>query len=908
MKTHLIFLTILLTVIANANQINSKSGAKLMLDQPALTLEPALYNQEWGYHSAAPEFLKDSHDNRLSFSISPYGKGKIEGFAIFSQTKGRTKAEYHFTAKADLSLKSLFIGSSLNIRSFAGGSWKTDTKSGTLPSVYKNLMLMRAQTTSCTLTTADGSQTATFEFPEKTSIMIQDNRQWSESYALRIGYISDINLKRGDQRRITFTLTATGQPILKQQKPIILKAGPDWIPLTVKLDIIPGSATDLSQQGFIDAPAGKHGRLIVKDSHFVFEKTPDKTQRFYGVNFCFSANYLENDAAEKIAQRLTRIGYNSIRIHHHDSQMTSGSPDGTELNTDEMKKFDTFTAACIKEGIYISTDLFVSRRVQWKAVGIDKPGSIPMDIFKMMVPVHEGVYNNLKEYTVNWLSHLNPHTGRSYAQEPALAWINIINEGNFGNKFNMLKAIPEWQQAWQTWLIAKQSEDPQNYGSISKNFPNDLSMIKPDPHKAAFILFMRDLEIKMMKRFRALLRDELGCRALISNANGWAHYVPDQYVRTQHYDYVDDHFYVDHPRFLKNKWRLPSFCPNTNPVKNSNSGGRTEIYMRLFNKPFTISEYNYSAPGRFRGVGGILTGTLAALQDWDGLWRFGYSHNGEALSSMQSKKMNYFDMMNDPLSLAAERASICLFLRADLKPLKKSALIFFPEKTIDSITAIYPRTKNLWGSLGWSHKTGSLVGSRMPDGFSFQTQFPDVYRQYKADSSIIPFIGSTTKDLLKLNKAISINNESGTFIITTEKTCGGFTESGAVNAGALTFDVNGTAATIWISSLDNKPLKSSSRMLLTHLTDIQNTNIHYAEEERQTLLDWGTLPHLVRNGNAKISIALLQPELFKVYALETDGSRVGEIPVKVVKGRLCFNAKTATFKANATIIYEIIKK
>ena len=32
------------------------------------------------------------------------------------------------------------------------------------------------------------------------------------------------------------------------------------------------------------------------------------------------------------------------------------------------------------------------------------------------------------------------------------------------------------------------------------------------------------------------------------------------------YDYVDDHFYVDHPHFLEQDWRLPSRCPTVNGV------------------------------------------------------------------------------------------------------------------------------------------------------------------------------------------------------------------------------------------------------------------------------------------------------------------------------------------------------
>jgi len=909
MTKYFILISVLLTAGGvNANQLTAGPGGILSLDQPELKLRPSLFTDSWEGRQSEYDVEKPASDSKYLFSLNPYGSNEIDGSAVFSQEDGKIKADYRFTAKTDISLNSLYIGTPLNLKRFVGGSWKTDSKSGMFPKEYKDMTLMRDMTTSCTLTTADSTLTATFTFPAKTDVMIQDSRKWSDLFELRIGHIPHTRFRKDEQTQISFTLHTTDQPPLKMQQPVTITAGNDWIPLTVKLDIESGSALDMSHQGFVDAPAGKNGWLIAKDSHFVFEKTPEKPQRFYGVNFCFSANYLEEDVADKIAERLTRIGYNSIRIHHYDAQMTSGSSDGTKLNEEEMKKFDNFTAACIRHGIYLSTDLFVSRKVPWKAVGIDKAGSIPMSTFKMMVPVHEGAYNNLKNYTINWLSHVNPHTGRSYAKEPALAWINIINEGNFGNKFSEIKDIPEWSQAWQKWLAAKKISEPQSYGSIPDTIPPDLSMVNNDPHKAAFILFMRDLEINMIGRFKKVLREELGCRALVSNSNGWTHFVPDQYVRSQTYDYVDEHFYVDHPRFIKNRWSLPSYCANKNPVKNSSSGCRPEIYIRLFDKPFTITEYNYSAPGRFRGVGGILTGALAALQDWDGLWRFAYSHNGSDVSSMQSRKLNYFDMMNDPLSLAAERASMCLFLRSDLKPLTESALVFLPEDKINSVNQVYPQTKSLWTSLGWSHKTGTLVGHTIPDGFTYKAEFPEIYRQYKEDSSVIPFIGSTTRDLIKQNKALAIDNESGTFVIITDKTCGGFTEDGAVSAGPLAFRIGGTAATVWVSSLDNQPIGNSGRMLLTHLTDIQNTNVRYAEDSRQTLLAWGTLPHLARNGYAEISLAVKDPQNFKVYALETDGHRAGEIPARIVKDRLRFDAKTDTYKDNATIVYEIVKE
>ena len=127
------------------------------------------------------------------------------------------------------------------------------------------------------------------------------------------------------------------------------------------------------------------------------------------------------------------------------------------------------------------------------------------------------------------------------------------------------------------------------------------------------------------------------------------------------------------PQFLERPWSLPSSCPNTSPVADGAPGGRRCAFTRLFGKPFTITEFNYSSPGRFRGVGGILTGALGAVQDWDGVWRFAYAHNRNNIA--EPGPLNYFDVSADPLNQAAERASLCLFLRGDLQPAQHAIAI-----------------------------------------------------------------------------------------------------------------------------------------------------------------------------------------------------------------------------------------
>ena len=68
--------------------------------------------------------------------------------------------------------------------------------------------------------------------------------------------------------------------------------------------------------------------------------------------------------------------------------------------------------------------------------------------------------------------------------------------------------------------------------------------------------------------------------------------------------------------------------------------------------------------------------------------------------------------------------------------------------------------------------------------------------------------------------------------------------------------VGNNSATVWASSLDGQPLASSSRILVTHLTDVQNSGVRYRDPELTILEDWGGLPHLARNGAADLSLAV----------------------------------------------------
>jgi hypothetical protein len=727
---------------------------------------------------------------------------------------------------------------------------------------------------------------------------------------------------------------------------VTINASADWIPLEPELEIQAGSALDFSGLRPTDEPAGRHGRVIAgPDGQFVFADSPKQPRRFYGVNFCFSALYPSKEEADRVADRLARLGYNALRIHHYERLLTQGEANSTMLNPEKVDQLDYFTAALIRRGIYLTTDLFVSRGIRYRDIGMARDGEIPMDTYKILVPVHEGAFENWKKFSRAFLGHTNPYTHHRYAEEPALAWLAMINEGNFGNFYKDIQAFPEWTRAWNRWLS-------QRYPSRQRLAAAWGAELKPNEDPAAnnvalpehlqgrglrsrdCIVFLADTDRDMVGRMKTFLRQELGCRALVSNSSSWTRFTTDQGSR-ETYDYVDDHFYVDHPKFLETPWRLPSRCANTSPAAEGAPGGRGICFTRLFDKPFTVTEYNYSGPGRFRGVGGILTGALGAFQGWGGIWRFAYSHNDNAL--LQAAAMDYFNLAADPLSQAADRASLCLFLRGDLEPAPHSVCLAMTEADLAHPAARIPTLAPDWNWLAWVTRVGTEVlpspRSATPCTAIVPLAWETPASAYDA-KKVLPLAayGADNKELIaaiqgkhSLSKEARLEPAEGFFrsetgeitidgprnciLLDTPRTAGGYAPAGQfvkATKGGVEIGIKGTDATVWVSALDGKPISESRHLLVTHLTDLQNSGIRYAEAARQTLLGWGHLPYLVRAGQAEVAMRIKSPGACHVWALSPGGRRTGEVPCTADSDSLRFTANVAGAPAGgARMMYEV---
>ncbi|MDX9979445.1 MAG: beta-galactosidase [Lentisphaeria bacterium] len=912
-------------------------------DRALFSLSPGLYAEGWRGVSVVPASTTVEGDGPREGRLRVADDAAVSSSLVARLAGDAIELRYTLTPQAEVRLNSLHASFSLPESFLKGASYTIAGEAKPVPA-ERDVTHLRTggPVPSVRFAWPDGDWLEV-ELLSEVPVLFQDSRQWGPTFDLRIG------AQPGEAQAF-----AAGQPIevalrvrardglrLEFDQPVTIKADDTWVPLAAELDIEPGSALDFSGFGQLDAPAGKHGWLQARpDGQFVFANSPDQARKFYGVNFCFSAQYLENEQAEQVAERLMRLGYNTVRFHHYEGTLIDRSQGrSTDLNPERLAQLDYLFAALKRRGLYITTDCYVSRPVLAAEIWPGTEGNVAMDEFKMLVPVNERAFANWAAFTRNLLTHRNPHTGLRYADDPALAWLSMINEANFGNFIGRLsdRARPDWERAWGLWLKGRYANAAAVAEAWGTEFAGDwaapsakLSRSYNDDNRQSrdFAVFLAETERDMFVRMRSFLRDEIGTQALLTNMNGWSNTLHSQLARAE-YDYVDDHFYVDHPNFIEQSWRLPSRCANTSPVLVGAPGGRQTAFNRIYGKPFTISEYNYSGPGRFRGVGGILTGCMAAVQDWSVVWRFAYSHSKDNM--FRPGTAGYFDLATDPLNQAAERASICLFLRGDMAPAPRGAAITLDPAALRAGTSRQGGTSPGWSALVSVIQVGTMLGNRA-DRTPVDIALPETDAAPQGAELVIPepFKGTAGEAIVaalrergwlaegnltdlgrkrgqSANNQFLMDGERDMMVLDTPRTAGGYAPAGqTVRTAAADFAIGGgEGATIWISSLDDQPIVASQRLLLTHLTDLQNTEIRYAERTRQTLLAWGKLPHLVRAGEARVTLRRTGDALPKVYVLATSGRRLGEVPVRRDAGGALVLDISTKGADGAQLLYEL---
>lgn len=763
-----------------------------------------------------------------------------------------------------------------------------------LPATLDKQNIFAAPTGGHTLTlpTAGGSIVITGNY----SVVLQDNRKWStaaRTCTLRIRF----SPQRSPLKKATLDVTFRYEPAPagSAYAPSTIAPGPDWAPYVHSLDIEPGSIFDFSSR--LDAPAGKYGSLrATPEGRFEFAGRPGHPVRFQGVNLTFGANFPATSAdADLIAERLARSGYNTVRFHHIERHLVRKGGPSYELDPDALDQLETLFAALKRRGIYINIDLYSARsftREELASFGLNpqKNDEFTKYLFKGIVPVSDAAFDNWSRYAKNLLTHRNPHTGLTWAEDPVLIGICPVNEDSAYLRADHPSLAPLYRAAWERDKDASWREQPHS----------------ADPEED-YNRFVVEVQIRSDRRNAGFLRN-LGCQALVTGANhrNALALVP---VRQQ-FDYVDNHQYLDHPRFPGARWGLPFAFAQESATRQHARLPRLVMPTRILGKPFAVTEFNYVRPNRHRAEGSaLLMPAYASLQDWSALYNFQYAMDRQ--TALAPGVDNYFSLTCDPLGLIADRVGSLLFQRHDIAA-APGAIVFAvrPEDVAAGRTQSFPEE---FSRLGLVMRIGSRYAATPADIDALAAGDASVrsvitYPQAQDSASLAATLqrdgvlpaGSVDPSGNRYRSEtgeIELDVSDGTVRVVTPRSELFLLKPGKTLVGGRVTVAGDTPSMVGVIAMDSpvaEPLAGASRILVIHLTDTLPEGITFANASRQLLESWGRLPHLVQRGAATLTLRL-SPGAWQAWAVDSTGKRVREIPLRqTAPGAWTFTAATIT--------------
>ncbi len=662
------------------------------------------------------------------------------------------------------------------------------------------------------------------------------------------------------------------------EPPVYLVAGNEWVTLDFDGTTAPGSPLDFSR--YLDAPAGKYGPVIVTgEGHFAFRDAPERRIRFFGPNLVGNSSYLDRKTADDFVTKMTRLGYNTIRFHHFENDLLDrNAKDSLTFNPKTLDQFDYLFAELKKRGIYLCLDLYASRALRPGDNIREREGRsfgrYDFEI-KTLVTLSPSAMANWKEFARRLLTHRNPYTGLTYAEDPALYSLNLVNENPLVSIWNRVPSlVPLFEERYVEFLKERKLDTPENRASRG----------------GLFIEFLNDLQIRCIEEQKRFLKEELQLTALITDLNMHSKYTLIG-VR-EHLDFVDNHQYWDHPSFPVRQWGMPYLFSNMSSISRLAQNPRYLMPARIFGKPYTVTEFNFCNPNPNRMESAPLIGGYAALQDWDGLYRFAWSHNRANM-----EKFNVpmgFDIVNDPQAQFAERIIRLLFMRGDVRPATPAFAFSCTAEQLRQLSGPPENDGNfpdeftelgLYGRIGSLGTNSSLSGVLKLDPLSpgWQSELPQPAR------AALDELGKTGR-VTSAGGEITLDSKAKTVRIVTPRS-EVFTFSGNAD-GTVVRLVNGSCyQAAALLSLDGRKLAESRSLLFLQLPNLAATKMKFTNSRRNLLESWGQLPLLLEKCRTEVELAL--PAGFRVEALKNNGLPAGSVPAEYRDGKLRFTADTS---------------
>lgn len=579
----------------------------------------------------------------------------------------------------------------------------------------------------------------------------------------------------------------------------------DWWPFTASE--CPAAGTPLDVSYLVDKPAGKHGFLTARDGHLFFQ---DGTRaRFWGFDIMGEECFPDHETAERLADRLSRMGVNIMRLHHMDASWSDPNifdrslDDTQHLYPASMDKLDYFMAQLKKHGIYVYFDWLVNRHFK-KGDGVADWQDID-DGIKIVAHYDPRIIELEKKYMAQVLDHKNAYTGIRYADEPQIALSEVINEDSLFYEDWYDKVPPRYLRELQ--LICSKYEP------------------KADPAKHPFdgptLRALYKIESGYYKEMRAYLK-KLGLRCPTTGSNHWENIGPELLCDSET-DYIDRHYYWDHP---KDGFGWQQEFDNLPMIANSDESLPPDLIgSKVAGKPMVVTEWCFCWINDYIAEGPLVGAATACLQDWDVMIWFDIS------STLPNEAMkNEFDIANKPHLFSQWPAAALMFYRQDLQP---TPSVLRGCITRDDLL----EGKQLSSAVDLSKPPTRRVEIAITDKKSSQAQ-------------------STSASGLMPQQETNWNVDQGSLTVKSPRTVAldGFMGGREYDFGWVKVRLKNEFAALWLTSLDGKPLSESGRILVTTASKATNTGMTF-NPGRTHLEKQGTAPILIEPVSAELTFA-----------------------------------------------------
>jgi len=573
-----------------------------------------------------------------------------------------------------------------------------------------------------------------------------------------------------------------------------------WYPAVLKPEKWPIDVSFLNEK-----PAGKHGRVKADGERLVFED--GTAARFWGINVQAYALFAsKKEDIETQAKRLAAFGFNLVRLHHHDSEWVTPnvfdkSGGNTQKLDDKSLDFLDWWVKCLKDqGIYVWMDLHVGRQFL-PGDNIDGYPELAKDkgSGKAFNYVNPRIEKLMQQFATQYLTRVNRYTGKAYTEEPSVLGILITNENDlthhFGNQLLPDKNNPTHNRMFDA--IVKEAAKKLNLSASA-------SMKTWEPGESKIML--NELEHRFDQRAIEKLRAD-GVKSLVATTSYWGDEPLFSLPALAAGDIVDVHSYG----------KAESL--GTNP--------RTEANFidwigaaQVAGKPLSISEWNVEFPNRDRFVAPVYVAAIAALQGWDAPMLYGYNQG----NFEPPDRADAWSSWLDPAVLGVMPAAALLFRQAHVKEAQKTYRLDLSRETLyfadtspansatirtlleqSELTIGLPDIPELAWDSGLSGKAGGAVVTT------------EVARDFIPAGQT--FVASDTGELRR-DWSVGVQ----TIDTPLSQIVLGWVGGRHYELHDAVFDIRTPKALVALTSLDQKPIASSKRMLLTAVAQVVTTD------------------------------------------------------------------------------------